>query len=70
MKAGLAATSARPCMRGFWALLAPVVILGGIYSGFFTPTEAAIVAIFYTLFVGFLIYRELDLKCWRRSATA
>ena len=45
--------------RGFWALMAPVVILGGIYSGFFTPTEAAIVAIFYTLAVGTLIYREL-----------
>ncbi|MEM6659311.1 MAG: TRAP transporter large permease, partial [Pseudomonadota bacterium] len=44
--------------RGFWALMAPVVILGGIYSGFFTPTEAAIVAIFYTLVVGAFIYRE------------
>ena len=53
--------------KGFWALLAPVVILGGIYSGFFTPTEAAIVAIFYTLAVGFLIYRELDLKALFRS---
>ncbi|WP_299844465.1 TRAP transporter large permease [uncultured Paracoccus sp.] len=49
------------CYKGFWALMAPVVILGGIYSGFFTPTEAAIVAIFYTLFVGVVIYRELDL---------
>ncbi|SLN64290.1 Sialic acid TRAP transporter permease protein SiaT [Roseovarius albus] len=46
--------------RGFWALMAPVVILGGIYSGFFTPTEAAIVAIFYTLVVGAFIYRELS----------
>lgn len=45
--------------RGFWALMAPLVILGGIYSGFFTPTEAAIVAIFYTLIVGAFIYREL-----------
>lgn len=49
------------CVRGFWALLAPVVILGGIYTGFFTPTEAAIVAIFYTLFVGLVIYRELNI---------
>lgn len=47
---------------GFWAILAPLVILGGIYSGFFTPTESAIVAIFYTLFVGFVIYRELEFK--------
>lgn len=49
------------CYQGFWALLAPVIILGGIYGGFFTPTEAAIVAIFYTLFIGAVIYRELDL---------
>ena len=48
--------------EGFWALMAPVVILGGIYSGFFTPTEAAIVSIFYTLFVGIFIYKELKLK--------
>ena len=47
---------------GFWALMAPVVILGGIYSGFFTPTEAAIVSIFYTLVVGIFIYKELKLK--------
>ncbi len=48
--------------EGFWALMAPVVILGGIYSGFFTPTEAAIVSIFYTLFVGLFVYKELRLK--------
>lgn len=53
--------------RGFWALMAPVVILGGIYSGFFTPTEAAIVAIFYTLIVGAFIYRELS---WEKLFTA
>ena len=53
--------------RGFWSLLAPVVILGGIYSGFFTPTEAAIVAIFYTLFVGVVIYRELSWASLNRS---
>ncbi|AOZ70634.1 C4-dicarboxylate ABC transporter permease [Rhodobacter xanthinilyticus] len=48
--------------KGFWAIMAPVVILGGIYTGMFTPTEAAIVAIFYTLFVGVVIYRELNLR--------
>jgi C4-dicarboxylate transporter DctM subunit len=48
--------------EGFWALMAPVVILGGIYSGFFTPTEAAIVSIFYTLFVGIFIYKELKIE--------
>lgn len=51
---------------GFWSILAPLVILGGIYTGLFTPTEAAIVAIFYTLFVGFLIHKELKVEAiWR-----
>jgi C4-dicarboxylate transporter DctM subunit len=45
----------------FWALLMPVIILGGIYGGVFTPTEAAVVAVVYGLFVGFFVYRELDL---------
>ena len=45
--------------EGFLAVLAPVVILGGIYSGIFTPTEAAIVAIFYTLFIGLFVYKEI-----------
>lgn len=44
---------------GKWALGAPVIILGGIYGGAFTPTEAAAVAVFYSLFVGLFIYREL-----------
>ncbi|MDN5250347.1 TRAP transporter large permease [Betaproteobacteria bacterium LSUCC0117] len=47
--------------RGVWAALAPFIILGGIYTGLFTPTESAIVAIFYTLFVGIFIHRELKL---------
>jgi C4-dicarboxylate transporter DctM subunit len=45
-----------------WGLLTPVVILGGIYTGIFTPTEAAIVAVVYALFVGFFIYRSLTLS--------
>src|SRR5438552_8854797 len=45
--------------EGKWALLAPVVILGGIYGGAFTPTEAAAVAVFYALLTGLMIYREL-----------
>jgi C4-dicarboxylate transporter DctM subunit len=57
----------RTLYQGFWAIMAPVVILGGIYSGFFTPTEAAIVAIFYTLVIGFFVYRELDFKALARS---
>ncbi len=45
---------------GKWALGAPVLILGGIYSGVFTPTEAAGVAVFYALFVEVIVYRELS----------
>ena len=45
-----------------WALLMPVIILGGIYGGIFTPTEAAAVSVIYSIIVGCVIYRELDLK--------
>ncbi|WP_417436752.1 TRAP transporter large permease [Idiomarina abyssalis] len=45
-----------------WALMVPVIILGGIYGGIFTPTEAAAVGVIYGLFVGVFVYRELDLK--------
>lgn len=46
----------------FWALLMPIIILGGIYGGIFTPTEAAAVAVVYGLIVGFFVYKELSLK--------
>jgi tripartite ATP-independent transporter DctM subunit len=42
-----------------WALLMPVIILGGIYGGIFTPTEASVVAVFYALIVGVFVYREI-----------
>jgi len=45
-----------------WAILAPVIILGGIYTGIFTPTEAAVVAVFYSLFVAVVVYRSVT---WR-----
>ena len=45
-----------------WAVLSPVIILGGIYTGVFTPTEAAVVAVFYSLFVAAVIYRSIS---WR-----
>lgn len=48
--------------EAFWAILMPVIILGGIYGGIFTPTEAAAVACFYGLLVGTVIYKELKLK--------
>ncbi len=50
-------------IRGAWAaLLMPVVVIGGIYGGVFTPTEAAAVAVIYALIVGMFVYRELK---WR-----
>lgn len=52
----------RTFFGAFWALLMPLIILGGILGGIFTPTEAAVVAVLYGVVVGFLIYRELRLK--------
>jgi C4-dicarboxylate transporter DctM subunit len=53
--------------RGIWSIIAPVIILGGIYTGLFTPTESAIVAIFYTLFVGVFIHRELKVPAMQNA---
>jgi C4-dicarboxylate transporter DctM subunit len=52
----------RAAWDGKWSIGAPVLILGGIYGGVFTPTEAAGVAVFYALFVGLFVYRELTLQ--------
>ena len=46
----------------FWGLLMPVIILGGIYGGIFTPTEAAAVAVIYGLIVGIFIYKKITMK--------
>lgn len=48
--------------QGGWALMLPVIIIGGLRFGIFTPTEAAVVAAAYALFVGTVVYRELDLR--------
>ncbi len=48
--------------EAIWGLLAPAVILGGLYGGIFTPTEAAIIAVVYGLIVGMLIYRTVTFK--------
>ncbi len=61
---------AKAVKEGIWSIMAPVVILGGIYTGFFTPTEAAVVAIFYTLFVGIFIHKELKLGGGSKSLEA
>jgi C4-dicarboxylate transporter DctM subunit len=49
----------KACWQGKWALASPVVILGGIYAGIFTPVEASIVAVFWALFVGGVVNRQL-----------
>ncbi len=49
----------RALLDAAWALLMPVIILGGIYGGIFTPTEASVVAVFYALVVGVVVHREL-----------
>jgi len=45
-----------------WALLVPVIILGGIYGGIFTPTESAVAAIIYSMFIGVFVYHELNAR--------
>jgi len=48
--------------KSIWAILTPIIILGGIYAGIFTPTEAAVVAVFYSLFVAIFVYHSIS---WR-----
>jgi C4-dicarboxylate transporter DctM subunit len=52
----------RAVLDARWALLAPVIVLGGIYGGIFTPTEASVVAAVYGLLIGAFVYRQLT---WR-----
>jgi tripartite ATP-independent transporter DctM subunit len=48
--------------RAFFPLLSPAILIGGIWLGVFTPTEAAAVAVLYSLFLGLILYREINLK--------
>ncbi len=56
----------KPILKSFigaiWGILMPVIILGGIYGGIFTPTEAAVVAVLYGLVIGFFVYKDLKLS--------
>ena len=52
----------REVWRGKWALLSPAIILGGIYGGIFTPTEAAAVSVIYSLIIGLFVHKELNFK--------
>ena len=55
-------TVAKAFKEAIWALFVPIIILGGIYGGIFTPTEAAVVAVVYSIIIGKFIYKELDGK--------
>ncbi|WP_297598409.1 TRAP transporter large permease [uncultured Cetobacterium sp.] len=48
--------------ESFWALLTPFIIIGGIFSGYFTPTEAAVIATCYSMGLGFFVYKELTVS--------
>jgi len=69
-KEGYQVGGKRPTLRAllhsfkdaFWALLTPVIILGGIYSGKFTPTESAVVAVVYCVIISVFVYKEIQLK--------
>lgn len=52
--------------KSFFALMTPVIIIGGIFSGIFTPTEAAIIAVLYCLVISAFVYRELDFRALLR----
>lgn len=74
-KHGYRGSDSRPSIKriaitvkeGIWALIAPVIILGGIYSGIFTPTESAVVAVVYSIFVGLFVYKELNFKSLKQA---
>lgn len=57
----------RSFIDSFWAMLSPVIILGGIYGGVFTPTEAAVVAVVYAYVIGTFVYKELTFEKLRIS---
>lgn len=52
----------RSIKDGFWALLSPVIILGGIYSGIFTPTEAACISVVYSIIISVFVYKEMTME--------
>ena len=54
-------TRLQATVKAFWALLMPIIIIGGMKTGIFTPTEAAVVAAFYALFVALFVHREMKL---------
>ena len=66
-KRGYAKTVSQAAWDGKWALLAPVIILGSIYSGLVTITEASVIAVLYALIIGVFVYRELNLPTFAKA---
>lgn len=61
--AKLKATGLWPLFKdSFWALMCPIIVLGGIYAGYVTPTEAAVISVFYALIVSLFIYKTVTVK--------
>ena len=63
----MGARAARPAREALWAFLLPIIILGGIFGGVVTATEGAALAVVAALFIGLVVYRELDLAHLRRG---
>jgi len=59
----------RPTIKSFWGLIMPIVILGGIYSGIVTPTEASFLAVLYALIISVFVYKELNMLQFRSILT-
>lgn len=59
----------RPTIKSIWGLIMPIIILGGIYTGVVTPTEAAFLAVLYALIISVFVYRELNLFQFRSILT-
>jgi len=74
-KNGYRGSDSRPSVKrialtlkeGIWALFAPIIILGGIYSGIFTPTESAVVAVVYSIIIGVFVYKELNFASLKKA---
>src|SRR5699024_2816289 len=49
-------------LKSLWALGTPIILIGGVFSGIFTPTESGVIAVVYAIIVGMFIYRELTIK--------
>jgi C4-dicarboxylate transporter DctM subunit len=59
----------RPTIKAFWGLIMPILILGSIYTGVVTPTEAAFLSVLYAVIISFFVYREMTIKLFNNIVT-